>query len=416
MTRDAKVIPRLLIVTQWFDPEPTPRGLAFAKALKMRGFDVQVVTGFPNYPGGRLYSGYKIKLWQRETIDGVSILRLPLFPSHNSRAISRAANYISFFLSVLVYLAFFAKKADIAYVYHPPLTVSLAAAIARYIRRTPTIIDIQDLWPDTIRATGMIGNQRLLSIIDSACNWLYRHVDHIVVLSPGFKRILVSRNVAESKITQIYNWADAAEVQTQNLDIVPDSMKKNEKFRVLFAGNMGKAQGLDTVLDAAKLVAFECPSVELILMGGGVELEHLKSRVMVERIDNVTFLPRVSMKDAKRFLVAADALLVHLKLDPLFEITIPSKTQAYMAAGRPIIMAVPGDAAELVVQAKGGIVALSENPQSVSYAICKIAKMDKSTLSQMSENNREFYLLNLSAAKGVSMFADTFFSIMKMRR
>lgn len=416
MTKDAKVRPRLLMVTQWFDPEPIPKGLAFAKALQLHGFEVQVVTGFPNYPGGKVYPGYKIKLWQRETIEGMSIMRLPLFPSHDSSAISRAANYVSFFLSTLIYLVFFAKKADIAYVYHPPLTVGLAAAIARLIRRTPTVIDIQDLWPDTLRATGMIGKQRLLSMIESACNWLYRHVDHIVVLSPGFKRILVSRNVAESKITRIYNWAEEADVEAHNAGGVPDSMVKNGKFRVLFAGNMGKAQGLDAVLDAAKIVARECPQVELMFMGGGVELEHLKSRVVVEQIDNVTFLPKVSMKEANRFLAAADALLVHLKLDPLFEITIPSKTQAYMAAGRPIIMAVTGDAAELVAQAKGGVVAVPENSESLAHAICKIAAMDKSELRKMSESNKEFYMMNLSMAKGVSMFADTFFSTMKVRQ
>ena len=131
-------------------------------------------------------------------------------------------------------------------------------------------------------------------------------------------------------------------------------MQPNGKFRVLFAGNMGKAQGLDTVLDAAKILAQASPHVEFIFLGGGIELDHLKSRVKSEGIGNVSFLPKVSMVEANRYLAAADALLVHLTCDPLFGITIPSKTQAYMVAGRPIIMGVSGDAADLVTQSGGG--------------------------------------------------------------
>ena len=102
--------PRLSIVSQWFDPEPTPKGLTFAKALQARGFDVEVVTGFPNYPGGKLYPGYRVRLWQRETIEGISVTRLPLYPSHNGNALSRSANYLSFFFSALVYLVFFCAQ------------------------------------------------------------------------------------------------------------------------------------------------------------------------------------------------------------------------------------------------------------------------------------------------------------------
>ena len=400
--------PRLLIVSQWFDPEPTPKGLTFAKALQARGFDVEVVTGFPNYPGGKLYPGYRVRLWQRETIEGVSVTRLPLYPSHNGNALSRSANYLSFFFSALVYLVFFARKADLAYVYHPPVTVGLAAALVRLVRRTPTVIDIQDLWPDTLKATGMMNNARLLGIIGTACNWLYKHVDHIVVLSPGFKKILVDRNVAESRITQIYNWADESGMTSHLDQTVPEAMQPNGRFRVLFAGNMGKAQGLDAVLDAAKILAQANPHVEFIFLGGGIELDHLKSRVKSEGIGIVSFFPKVSMAEANRYLAAADALLVHLTRDPLFEITIPSKTQAYLAAGRPIIMGVSGDAADLVTRSGGGVLALSENAESIAQSIELLVSMPDDQLKRMSEKNRDFYSANLSMDRGVAAFADLF--------
>jgi len=124
--------PRLILLTQWFDPEPTFKGLVFARALSEKGFDVEAVTGFPNYPGGKLYSGYIVKIIQKETIGNILVTRLPLYPSHDHSRIGRIANYFSFFLSAFIYLTFFAKRADIIYVYHPPLTVGLAAICAKF--------------------------------------------------------------------------------------------------------------------------------------------------------------------------------------------------------------------------------------------------------------------------------------------
>jgi colanic acid biosynthesis glycosyl transferase WcaI len=413
MKRPDGKTPRLLMVTQWFDPEPTFKGLVFAKALQAKGFDVEVVTGFPNYPGGKLYPGYRIRPWQREIMDGVTVIRLPLYPSHDKSAIFRALNYLSFFFSLLVYLVLFARRADIAYVYHPPLTVGLAAALARALRRTPTVLDIQDLWPDTMRATGMVGSLRLLRVIGAACDWLYRHVDHLVVLSPGFKRVLIGRNVSEGRITQIYNWAEEGVLRRDGQEDVPDAMKPDGKFRVLFAGNMGRAQGLDAVLDAAKIVAGKVQNVEFCFLGAGIELDRLKSRADTEAIGNVRFLPKVSIAESSRYLAAAGALLVHLTRDPLFEITIPSKIQAYMVAGRPIVMAVSGDAASLVESSGGGVLAQSEDPYSIAQAVMELATMKETSRQKMADNNRAFYLRELSLDAGVTAFSNLFTRLMR---
>ena len=153
---------RILFVTQWFDPEPTVKGLVFAKELAGRGHTVEVLTGFPNYPGGVIYRGYKLRLFQLETLDGISVIRTFIYPSHNSSRIGRAANYISFALSAAVAGLFLAKKADVMYVYHPPASVAFAAIIINLFRRIPFLYDIQDLWPDTLVATGMV-RSRLVS-------------------------------------------------------------------------------------------------------------------------------------------------------------------------------------------------------------------------------------------------------------
>ncbi|MDC5554921.1 glycosyltransferase family 4 protein, partial [Acinetobacter baumannii] len=173
---------KILLLTQWFDPEPTFKGLAFAKELQRQGHEVEVLTGFPNYPGGKIYDGYKLKLYQREQIDGISILRVVLYPNHDNSALKRIFNYISFAFMAMLFGIFATKKADIIYAYHPPLTVGIAAVFIKFFRRIPIVYDIQDMWPDTLKATGMLNNQRLLNIIGSVCQLVYKFVDHIVVL------------------------------------------------------------------------------------------------------------------------------------------------------------------------------------------------------------------------------------------
>lgn len=190
---------RVLLLTQWFDPEPTFKGLVFARELVRLGFDVEVVTGFPNYPGGKVYAGYKIKLIQRECIDGVQITRLPLYPNHDQSAIKRVINYASFAASALFYGVFIAKRADVMYAYHPPLTVGVAASLIRWLRGTPLVYDIQDMWPDTLRATGMLNNPRALRLVGRVCDWVYRRVDQLVVLSPDLVKQSNSGLTAESE-------------------------------------------------------------------------------------------------------------------------------------------------------------------------------------------------------------------------
>lgn len=396
--------PRMILLTQWFDPEPTFKGLLFARALVARGFDVEVVTAFPNYPGGKVYDGYSIRPIQREERDGVKITRLAIYPSHDQKALHRIANYVSFFLSAALYLTFFARKADVLYAYHPPLTVSMAAAVAKLFRRTPTVVDIQDMWPDTLRATGMMNNPRVLGIVDVACSWVYRRVDKIVVLSPGFRRLLIERNVPEEKISVIYNWADEASVASVAGD-TPAAMSEPGRFRVLFAGNMGRAQGLDTVLDAARQLLTTTPRAEICFLGGGLELERLKARVSDEQLTNVRFLPKVPMAEVGAFLAAADCLLVHLKADPLFKITIPSKTQAYMASAKATIIAVEGDAADLIADSGGGCVVPPENADELAKAIAALAARPAGDLAAMGQAAKRYYDEHLSLAKGADSFA-----------
>lgn len=398
---------RVLLLTQWFDPEPTFKGMVFARELVRQGFEVEVVTGFPNYPGGRVYSGYKVKIIQRECIDGVQITRLPLYPNHDQSAIKRVMNYASFAASALVYGLFMAKRADVMYAYHPPLTVGVAASLIRWLRGIPLVYDVQDMWPDTLRVTGMLNSPRALAFVGRLCDWVYKKVDQLVVLSPGFKRLLVQRGVPENKIEVIYNWADESALMSPG-GTVPAAFPGADRFKVVFAGNIGKAQALDAVLDAAEILQARGSRASLVMLGGGVEVHRLKTRAMEMKLGNVVFLPPVPMSEVGTVLAAADALLVHLRKDPLFEITIPSKTQAYMAVGKPLLMAVNGDAADLVRQAACGFTAESENAQALAEAVDALAALPDDETRTMGQNASRFYRETLCLKVGVGKFAGVF--------
>ncbi|MGI2209582.1 glycosyltransferase family 4 protein [Shewanella baltica] len=397
---------KILIVTQWFDPEPTFKGLLFAKTLVQHGHHVEVITGFPNYPGGKVYDGYKISAYQKEIINGVVVHRVPLYPSHDGSAIKRVLNYLSFAASSLLCGLFKASKPDVIYSYHPPLTTSLSALFIGLFRHVPFITDIQDLWPDTLAATGMLTNKSALSIVERVCDLVYRRAAKIVVLSPGFKTRLINRGIAESKIEVIYNWCDEAALAQSNSTKL--TLPTNNKLNIVFAGNLGFAQGLTAIIDAAKLLKERRVKANIVLIGDGVAKITTQQQVEQLQLDNVFFLPRVPMQEVGTLLKAADALLVHLTDDPLFSITIPSRTQAYLAVGKPIVMGVDGDAAQLIKDAKAGVCCKANSAESLATAIHQLSVLSGEERGQMALNARDFYYKNLSLIRGVRKFIAVF--------
>lgn len=402
-------LPRIILLTQFYDPEPAYKGQQFAEAVAAIGYTVEVVTGVPNYPGGTIYPGYRIRLLQRSVINGIAVTRLPLYPSHDAGKLGRVLNYISFFLCSFLYLTFWARKATLVYAYSPPVTVGLAAACARVFRRTPVVVDIHDLWPDTLPATGMIANPCLLRIIGGACNWMYRHVDHIILHTHGFRQTLEGRGVPTAKMTTVVGWTTEGGVTNKNHPAMAN-LKALPGLKLMFAGNMGKAQALDSVVAAAKLLSDQGKSdaVTFCFLGSGLALDALKTQATAQALANVVFLPRVPPHDVSHWLAAADCLLVHLRDDPLFKITLPSKTQAYMYAGRPILMAMQGEAAELVTKAGCGVVAWPQNPASIAESALRLAEMPETERVAMGQAGRGYYDRELSLSQGIARFGFIF--------
>lgn len=394
---------RITILTQWYEPEPAYRGQEFAEGLVEKGYDVDVVTGFPNYPGGKLYDGYRVRPIQFETMGGIRITRLPLYPSHDSGKIGRVLNYVTFMLSVLVYLLFRTRRVHAVYVYHPPITVGLAAILAKFFRRNAVVLEIQDLWPDTLSATGMIGNKNILNAVYRICNWVYARSDQIVTQSNGFSARLIERGVNRGKVTTIFGWAQQ-DILLASAHEEAIGFRKIERLRIVFAGNMGKAQALDTVLEAAARLATSCPGATFYLIGDGTERARLSERVAREALGNVVFLPRVPLEKIGAYLSQADILLVNLRDDPLFRITIPSKTQAYLSIGKPIIIGVSGEAADLISSAGAGVVTEPESAIALEAAVCKLDAMTDYERKRMGEMGRRFYDTHLSRDIGLNTF------------
>ncbi len=385
---------RILFLTQFFQPEPFFKALPFAKELLERGHEVEVLTGFPNYPGGNVYPGYKIRLWQKETMQGVRVNRVALYPSHDKSARKRFLNYASFALSSSLVGPWLVGRPDVIYVYHPPGTIGLPALVLRFLKRSRVVYDIQDLWPDTIASTGMFSGGAAMRLLDRWCRFVYRSADRVVVLSPGFKRVLIERGVSEDRIRVVYNWADVSAEHAE-----PEAGFE-AKFVVLFAGTMGPAQALDTVLEAARLC--KDPRVQFVFIGGGVDRDRLESRALEEEMSNVTFLPRRPMEQMPPLLAAANLLLVHLSDDPLFKITIPSKTQAYLASGKPLLMAVGGDAEALVLESGAGFTCRPEDARALVTEVERAASLPVEVLQEMGSRGKRYYDEKLSMNHGVT--------------
>lgn len=395
---------RVTILSQWYDPEPVAIPGLLARWLSERGHDVNIVTGFPSYPGGSLYAGYHYRIFTRESLSRIPVTRLPLYPSHDSSAIRRMGNYASFALSASTLGTLLAPKSDVVYVYHPPGTVGLPAMVWHRLRGLPFVYHVQDLWPDSVVESDMLGRglvrRSIEKGLDRWCCRIYRAAGALAVISPGFKRILISRGVPSDKIAVIPNWAD----ESTFFPAPPDSDLANKLgllggVNVIYAGNLGRYQGLDTAIRAAARVQ-HLTGFRLVFIGSG-QVEHELRKLAADLgLSNVVFLGRRSLSDMGPVTNLADALLVSLKDLPFFSATIPGKTQVGLAAGRPLVMAVRGDASDLVRKSGGGIVCDPGDESSLASAFEQLYAMSPDERNTMGQRGRAFYLKELALARG----------------
>jgi len=385
---------------QYFQPEPIFKGLPLARAFRDLGHEVEVLTGFPNYPGGKIYSGYRLKLYQKEVFDGIKVTRLPLYPSHGRSGIRRIFNFLSFGFAAFLLGPWFVKRPDVIYVYNL-VTLGPAWRILRLLYGSKVVVDVQDLWPESVSASGMMKSTIATRVLSWCCRSQYKSANKLVVLSPGFKQNLSARGIDEKKIEVIYNWCDESSISVPEPN--PEDAARlqfSNRFNIVFAGTMGVSQSLDCVLEAAVALESELPEVLFTFVGGGVDVPRLRD--IGTKLSNVQFLNQMPPSEIGSVFANADVLLVHLKDDPIFRITIPSKIQAYLYAGKPILCGVLGDASDLVMKSGSGVTFLPDDSQSLIEAIRKLRSMTREELMAMGKAGKKFYDSELSMSQGVA--------------
>jgi colanic acid biosynthesis glycosyl transferase WcaI len=384
---------RVLILTQHYSPEPFPRPSDLATWLTQRGHDVLVLTGFPYYPTSGFYPGARLGAWSREVVGGIKVLRLPLYPYHGRSAIRRAMNYGSFSLSIALLGTVLCGHADVAYVEHPSTLFGLGAWVLSRFRGIPFLYLVDDVWPDSVEASGMLrGHHRLLGGIDRTEKFLYRRARAIAVISEENRALLREKGVPSEKLHFIPHYAN----EHLYRPVEPDPelaarLGTAGRFTVVFGGSIGMAQALDVVLSAAEDLE-DTPEIVFLLVGDGPDFSRLQQATRTRRLRNVRFVGRRPAEEMPHVYALADALLVHLRDSPVFRRTIPSKTMAYLACARPIIMAMEGEAARLIRSAGAGLTCPADDPRALAKTVRELRGLTPETRRAMAEAGRDLFL------------------------
>lgn len=400
---------RVCLVVQGFPPEPLPIPRAIALALVDRGWDVTVLTGIPNYPTGIVLDGYKATEFRRDLVDKLKVRRTALYPSHGRNPVKRFLNYGTWSVSAAVGGWREMRKADVVLVYSSPATAAFPAMVARLLTGRRYVLLIEDLWPDSIFASGFLTSgfayRAAKAGLDWFCGLSYRLAEHVAVISPGMRDILAERGVPREKTSLVYNWVDEQVFTPASPD--PELRRSlglsDDDFVIMYGGNHGAAQKLDAFIRA---MAQAPDGVHAVFVGDGVDKASLRTLADEVAPGRVHFLDPRPITDMPALIAAADVQLISLADQALFEITMPSKVQSSLAAGSPILLAAPGDAAAVITEAGAGFTARPEDVDDIARAIGEAAATPRDQLRTMGERARDYYLTHMAASVGSGRLSD----------
>jgi colanic acid biosynthesis glycosyl transferase WcaI len=384
---------RILIVSQYFHPE-TFRINDIAESLVEQGHTVSVYCGLPNYLLGRFFPGYSFLGPYRENWRGVEIIRVPIVPRGKKIGPRLILNYLSYFIIGSIIAPFKIKDDfDVIFVYGlSPVTLAIPAVVLKKKLKVPTLMWVTDLWPESLKATGVLGNERALRFIGKMVSWIYSHMDKIYISSKGFKKPIQNLNVPEHKIDYWPYWAEDFFSAKEKADVTdwPENINDND-FVVMFAGNIGRAQDFETVLQAAEKLK-ENTQIKFVVLGDGQKKEWASTYVR-DKAMNKTFylLGRRALEQMPAYYKKASAMLVCLRDEEIFSLTVPSKLQSYVAAGKPIISSVNGETAEIVTRWNLGVAAKAGSADDLADKIKKMAHLSQEELNILAQNARQCY-------------------------
>jgi colanic acid biosynthesis glycosyl transferase WcaI len=410
---------RIGIITQWWPPEPAsyiPHDLAHG--LAARGHSVKVITGFPNYPDGVIYAGYRQRWKEEFGEEGVTVRRVPLYASHDSSAARRAANYLSFASTSTVAAMRLFADVDVVYTYLTPATAAAAGTLLRTLRGIPSVIHVQDLWPETVTASAMMSGGRAGAIADSllhrAMRQLYRRSTAIAVIAPTMRDLVVARGADPASTRVILNWTDEALFRSvPRTEEARVAIGARDRCILMYAGTMGPLQNIADSVRAADAVR---GLADLVLIGSGIALNEARRIAAELRADNIRFLDRRPASEMAPLYAAADYQLVTLRNMPIFHGTIPSKLQAALACGSPVVTSVPGDCADFVGQHGVGFSSVPDDWQALAERFRQAASVPPGEHAQMARRAAEAYRTHMSRTAGIDQVEDMLTSAAKSRR
>lgn len=385
---------KILYVTQHFPPETgAAQGRAYemAKNLSCLDNEIIILTGFPNYPKGEIHDEYKGKFYQKEKIDNITVIRTFLIPDTKTNVFVRLLNYISFFISSIIG-GMMQKNIDMIYASSPPLTVGISGYILSLLHKTDFILEIRDLWVESAVQLNELNNDFLISFGRRIEKFLYNKAKKIISVTNGIKESLIKEGIDTNKIGVITNGVDINHFKPVNkINLLEEELNSDDSFIVMYAGNIGTAQGLDVILDAALKTKEQ--NIKYYIIGEGVEKERLKRRINKKEISNVKLYDSKTKEEIVNYLSVSDALLVSLKNIPLFDGAIPSKLFDYMSMEKPILLGVNGEAKNILNDAEAGIYFEPENSDELHKAILKLYQ-NKKMRNRMGNNARKYIANN----------------------
>ena len=402
----------ILIVTHYFWPENFKIN-DIAEYLSLKGHNVTVLTGVPNYPKGVVFSDYKKNKSKYAKYKHCNIIRVPIFTRGKSK-VSLLLNYISFVFSASLFGLFktFRLNYDLIFVYEPsPITVALPAIFMNIFKKKKIILWVLDIWPETPKSLGIIKSPALIKLLTLLVGFIYKKCDLILTQSKGFEKKI--KEISPNSLTKYFpSWADEI-VDLNKIKKTPSIDFNESVFNVMFTGNIGEAQDLESVILAANnLRHYE--TIRWIFVGDGRNFWKIKELVMRYKLENsVIFTGFVESSKLDSYIAHANLLLVSLRSNPLYSITIPAKVQNYLSKGLPIVGLLDGEGAEIIKSANAGYVCKSGEFQCLAKTVLEFKNMSESTRKKIGMNGQNIAISDFSRKKLLNELIRSFESIVK---
>ncbi|MDO5677056.1 MAG: glycosyltransferase family 4 protein [Propionibacteriaceae bacterium] len=402
------------MLTQWYDPETGPASLpaVYAREFVSQGHQVRVLTGFPNYPEGKLYEGFRMRPRSFESHGEARVTRVALYPNHSSSALGRMANYGSFSLSASTLGAFSLRDSDAMWVYNSPVTVALPMLLHSRFGHKPVFLHVQDLWPDSLIESGMFPGGKLGSAASSVVSALVRLMEKraavVGVISRSVRDLILERNpgLDPEKVIYVPNPTNESLFRPVSELLEGTTLGARSSTHFMYAGAIGNVQGLDTLLDAAKAM-LPLRDISISLVGDGIARARLEERVRDEGIRNVSFLGRLPQSDIPRTMAKADVQLVSLAANPFLAYTTPSKISALLASEMPILAQLAGDGARLLTDSGAAFVTEPGSVEELVHGLCDFADLGQAERTEMGKRGGDYYRKNLSASAAATAIVDS---------